>query len=164
MRSNALWSRICINIRLLFYEIFLNFTYPGNFLVKSELQKNSNATSFMIFVIVSTCDRVQCHNNLPNSFIKKICYLKYPSKSLSLLNSHKSTNPCSKSKRAIGFLFLKFCWIAYQDLSCMKYSKFVIFFTNFCVQFDVELWPIISSEIWGVSNWKPVLKKMSHRD
>ena len=34
-----------------------------------------------------------------------------------------------------------------------------LFFSNFCVQFDVELWPIISAEIWGVSNWKPVLKK-----
>ena len=32
------------------------------------------------------------------------------------------------------------------------YHDITIFFTNFCVQFDVELWPIISAEIWGVSN------------
>ena len=95
---------------------------------------------------------------------KNVWNLKYPSKPLSLWNSHKPTNSYSKSKHAKGFLILKFCWIAYQDLNCMKYSKVVFFFSNLCVQFDVELWPIISSEIWGVSNWKPVLKKMSHRD
>ena len=90
---------------------------------------------------------------------KNVWNLKYPSKPLRLWNSHKPTNSYSKSKHAKGFLILKFCWIAYQDLNCMKYSKVVFFFSNLCVQFDVELWPIISSEIWGVSNWKPVLKK-----
>ena len=56
--------------------------------------------------------------------------MKYPSKPLSLWNSHKPTNSNSKSKHAKGFLILKFCWIAYQDLNCMKYSK-VVFFSHF---------------------------------
>ena len=93
------------------------------------------------FNVITICQIHLSKNMLPkyiyqvslsfSFYNKNVWNLKYPSKPLSLWNSHKPTNSYSKSKHAKGFLILKFCWIAYQDLNCMKYLKFVIFFFKF---------------------------------